>query len=243
MNNVSASATGSCTVLLVEDEDSFAEALRVALKREGFRVLVAEDGVTALDQFETDPPDIVLLDVMLPRMSGIDVCRAIRKQSAVPIIMVSARDEDVDAIVGLEVGADDYVKKPFSSRELIARIRANLRRTPAAPAEVPTGAVEAAGVVVDPDKHEVIVRGEKVDMPLKEFELLYLLVENAGRVVTRETIIDRVWGHGYVGDTKTVDVHIRRLRAKVEPDLAHPSLITTIRGLGYRFEVEPSART
>jgi two-component system response regulator RegX3 len=227
------------TVLIVDDEESFIDALRVGLKKEGFRTLAAYDGIEALDVFESDRPDIVLLDVMLPKMSGIDVCREIRALSMVPIIMVSARDDEVDAIVGLEVGADDYVTKPYSFRELIARMRAALRRAPQPTAGASVSVVRAGDVEVDPERHEVVVRGDIVEMTLKEFELLYLLVENAGRVVPRETILDRVWGLDYVGDTKTLDVHIRRLRGKVEQDVSSPRLIRTIRGLGYKFDAPP----
>lgn len=227
------------TVLIVDDEESFIDALRVGLKKEGFRTLAAYDGIEALDVFESDRPDIVLLDVMLPKMSGIDVCREIRATSMVPIIMVSARDDEVDAIVGLEVGADDYVTKPYSFRELIARMRAALRRAPQRVEGASVSVVRAGDVEVDPERHEVSVRGDIVEMTLKEFELLYLLVENAGRVVPRETILDRVWGLDYVGDTKTLDVHIRRLRGKVEEDVSSPKLIRTIRGLGYKFDAPP----
>lgn len=226
------------TVLIVDDEGSFTDALSIALKKEGFRTAVARDGVEALDAFESSQPDIVLLDVMLPKLSGIDVCRAMRRESAVPIIMVSARDEEVDLVVGLEVGADDYVTKPYKLRELVARIRANLRRAPAAEQAAEGEAVSAGGVTVDPARHEVTVRGVVVTCTLKEFELLELLVENAGRVVPREVILERVWGPGFVGDTKTLDVHIRRLRAKVEEDVSEPTLIRTIRGLGYKFDSE-----
>lgn len=230
----------SDTVLIVDDEEAFCEALSVALEKEGFETVVARDGVEALDAFDAEQPDIVLLDVMLPKLSGIDVCRRLRQDSSVPIIMVSARDDEVDTVVGLEVGADDYVSKPYKLRELVARIRANLRRAP-----LPGGAgedadgyeaVSAGGVVVDPERHEVVVRGAPVRLTLKEFELLYLLVEHCGKVVPREVILERVWGPGFVGDTKTLDVHIRRLRAKVEEDQSEPVLIRTIRGLGYKFE-------
>ncbi len=226
------------TVLVVEDEESFVEALVVGLKREGFRVLVARDGVEALEQFEATRPDLVLLDVMLPRMSGVDVCREIRSRgSRVPIIMVTAKTSEIDTVVGLEVGADDYVTKPDRLRELVARMRAVLRRTPT---DDPLGtsgeAIEVGDVALDPLRHEVRVRGDEVALPLKEFELLEVLLDNAGRVLTRETLIDRVWGPHYVGDTKTLDVHIKRLRNKIEDDPSHPSRITTIRGLGYRYE-------
>ena len=232
------------TILVVEDEPSFVEALEIGLGREGFDVEVARDGIEALERFHAVAPDLVLLDVMLPRASGIDVCRQIRAQSAVPIIMVTAKSSEIDTVVGLEVGADDYVTKPYRLRELVARIRAQLRRhggdatsAPAAPEPVgaPT-ALRVGGVALDPDEHRVSIDGTEVALPLKEFEVLHLLLANAGRVLTRETLIDRVWGHDYVGDTKTLDVHIKRLRGKVEPDPANPTRIVTIRGLGYRFE-------
>ena len=228
------------TVLVVEDEDSFVEALTVGLKREGFRVEVALDGAEALERFDIVRPDLVLLDVMLPKVSGIDVCRQIRKRSQVPIIMVTAKGAEIDTVVGLEVGADDYVTKPYRIRELVARIRAVLRRAPdsaaSAAASVADGVLVVGDVSLDPDEHAVTVGGEPVNLPLKEFELLHLLLANAGRVLPRETLIDRVWGSDYVGDTKTLDVHIKRLRAKVEPDPAAPSRIVTIRGLGYKYE-------
>lgn len=230
-------------VLVVEDEESFLEALRIGLGREGFAIDVARDGREALDRFSAGKPDIVLLDVMLPRISGVDVCREIRTKSDVPIIMVTAKGEEIDAVVGLEVGADDYVTKPYRFRELVARMRSVLRR--AAVDEVPaesktavvedTGPIEAGDVRIDTDRHEVTVRGERVEMPLKEFGLLVALASNAGRVLTRDQLIDQVWGHDYVGDTKTLDVHIKRLRNKVEVDPSHPSSIVTIRGLGYKF--------
>ena len=226
------------TILVVEDEESFVEALVVGLKREGFRVEVARDGVQALELFETTRPDLVLLDVMLPRLSGIDVCREIRSRSSrVPIIMVTAKGSEIDTVVGLEVGADDYVTKPYRLRELVARMRAVMRRTPSEDSLATSGeAIEVGDVALDPLRHEVRVRGEQVALPLKEFELLELLLDNAGRVLTRETLIDRVWGPHYVGDTKTLDVHIKRLRTKVEEDPSSPTRITTIRGLGYRYE-------
>ncbi len=226
-------------VLVVDDEESYREALSVALEREGFAVVTAADGTEALDVFEATKPAVVLLDVMLPRVSGIDVCREIRSRSRVPIIMVTARTGEIDAVVGLEVGADDYVTKPFRLRELVARVRAALRRAPVetrAPAEAPGDVVEVGDVRVDVGRHEVFVRGEPVALPLKEFELLELLLSNAGRVLTRDVLIDRVWGPNYFGDTKTLDVHIKRLRSKVEPDPAHPARIVTVRGVGYRYE-------
>ena len=226
------------TVLVVEDEESFVEALVVGLKREGFLVKVARDGVEALAVFEAVRPDLVLLDVMLPRLSGIDVCREIRTRSRVPIIMVTAKGAEIDTVVGLEVGADDYVTKPYRLRELVARMRAVLRRAPRDEENPASGeAIEVGDVMLDPERHEVVVRGEQVALPLKEFELLELLLANAGRVLTREVLIDRVWGPHYVGDTKTLDVHVKRLRSKIEPDPSQPRRITTIRGLGYKFEV------
>jgi two-component system response regulator RegX3 len=225
------------TVLVVEDEESFVEALVVGLKREGFRVKVARDGLEALELFDAAKPDLVLLDVMLPRMSGVDVCREIRNKSRVPIVMVTAKASEIDTVVGLEVGADDYVTKPYRLRELVARMRAVLRRVPPEDQVQRSGDVlEVGDVRLDPERHEVVVRGVEIALPLKEYEVLELLLENAGRVLTREVLIDRVWGPHYVGDTKTLDVHIKRLRAKVEEDPSHPTRITTIRGLGYRYE-------
>jgi two-component system response regulator RegX3 len=225
------------TVLLVEDEESFIDALTVGLRREGFRVQVARDGAQALDLFDAVNPDLVLLDVMLPRISGIDVCRQLRKRSQVPIIMVTAKGAEIDTVVGLEVGADDYVTKPYRLRELVARMRAVLRRAPHDRFDdLSEGVLEVGDVRLDPDRHEVAIRGQAVSMPLKEFELLTILLANAGRVLTRDTLIDRVWGSDYVGDTKTLDVHVKRLRSKIETDPANPTRIVTIRGLGYRYE-------
>jgi two-component system response regulator RegX3 len=224
-------------VLIVEDEESFVEALTVGLKREGFLVSVARDGLEAIENFDSAAPDLVLLDVMLPRMSGIDVCREIRRRSRVPIIMVTARGSEIDTVVGLEVGADDYVSKPYRLRELVARMRAVLRRIPPTEEANPPGEVlEVGDVRLDADRHEVFLRDTAIALPLKEFELLEILLINAGRVLTRETLIDRVWGPHYVGDTKTLDVHVKRLRSKVEDDPVKPRRITTIRGLGYKFE-------
>jgi two-component system, OmpR family, response regulator RegX3 len=226
------------TVLVVEDEDSFVDALTVGLQREGFRVQVARDGAEALELFDLVEPDLVLLDLMLPRISGVDVCRQLRARSTVPIIMVTAKSSEIDTVVGLEVGADDYVSKPYRMRELVARMRAALRRAPAEEALAPSeDALQVGDVRLDPDRHEVVVRGAEVSLPLKEFELLELLLANAGRVLTRETLIDRIWGVDYVGDTKTLDVHVKRLRAKVEDDPSTPRRIVTIRGLGYKYEV------
>ena len=234
--------TDTTSVLVVEDEGSFIEALESGLSREGFKVTVARDGAEALDIFDAVNPDLVLLDVMLPKVSGIDVCRELRSRSNVPIIMVTAKGAEIDTVVGLEVGADDYVTKPYRMRELVARMRAVLRRRPLDDAE-PQAEMNLAetlrvgDVVLDSERHEVTVRGEIVQLPLKEFELLALLLLNAGRVLTRDTLIDRVWGSDYVGDTKTLDVHIKRLRSKVESDPANPVRIVTIRGLGYKFDV------
>ena len=225
------------TVLVVEDEESFIEALTIGLKREGFLVHVARDGAQAIDLFDFVEPDLVLLDVMIPKVSGIDVCRYIRSRSDVPIIMVTAKSSEIDTVVGLEVGADDYVTKPYRLRELVARMRAVLRRAPRDRLGVESGSVlEVGDVRLDPERHEVEIRGVSVRLPLKEFELLAILLANAGRVLTRDTLIDRVWGTDYVGDTKTLDVHVKRLRAKVEADPAKPERIITIRGLGYKYE-------
>ena len=232
-------STPDATILVVEDEDSFVEALTIGLKREGFRVQVARDGAEALDIFDAVKPDLVLLDVMLPKVSGIDVCRELRRRSSVPIIMVTAKGSEIDTVVGLEVGADDYVTKPYRLRELVARMRAVLRRRAGEPAvAVLSGdALEVGDVTLDPERHEVVIRGEGVQLPLKEFELLEILLANAGRVLPRDTLIDRVWGMDYVGDTKTLDVHVKRLRAKVELDPSAPTRIVTIRGLGYKYEI------
>ena len=227
------------TVMVVEDEEAFIDALVVGLRREGFGVEVARDGAEALASFDKVNPDIVLLDVMLPKVSGTDVCREIRKKSQVPIIMVSAKGTEIDTVVGLEVGADDYIVKPYRIRELVARVRAALRRSSAVGSggTIESGTSITVGhVTIDPEQHVVTVRGNVTKLPLKEFELLYVLVANAGRVLTRDTLIDRVWGSDYYGDTKTLDVHIKRLRSKVEVDPGHPTAILTIRGLGYKFE-------
>ena len=226
------------TILVVDDEQSYRDALAVALEREGFRVEVAADGVEALERFETSRPALVLLDVMLPHISGIDVCRELRTRSRVPIIMVTARSAEIDAVVGLEVGADDYVSKPFRLRELVARVRAALRRSPDGEEPLVDAAevLDVGDVRLDAGRHEVFVRDALVALPLKEFELLELLLANAGRVLTRDVLIDRIWGPNYFGDTKTLDVHIKRLRAKVEEDPSHPAHIVTVRGVGYRYE-------
>jgi two-component system, OmpR family, response regulator RegX3 len=229
-------------VLVVEDEESFIEALLVGLGREGFVVEVARDGIEAIERFHAVNPDLVLLDVMIPRRSGLDVCREIRTTSSVPIIMVTAKGAEIDTVVGLEVGADDYVTKPYRLRELVARMRAVMRRGLAAPASEPapiqitTRSVVVGDVELDPDRHDVVVRGDTIALPLKEFDLLHLLLANAGRVMPRDLLIDRVWGHDYVGDTKTLDVHVKRLRSKIESDPALPTRIVTIRGLGYKYE-------
>src|SRR3978361_2312242 len=222
-------------VLVVEDEESFSDALSYMLRREGYEVEVAETGPDALNLFDRNGADLVLLDLMLPGLSGTEVCRELRNRSKVPIIIVTARDTEVDKGVGLELGADDYVTKPFSSRELLARVRAVLRRG-GEPDELVSSNVSAGPVRIDVDRHIVSVEGENVNLPLKEFDLLELLVRNAGRVLTRGQLIDRVWGSDYVGDTKTLDVHVKRLRAKIEPDPGNPKHLVTVRGLGYKFE-------
>ncbi|MXZ15628.1 MAG: response regulator transcription factor [Acidimicrobiales bacterium] len=237
------------SVLVVDDEPSFTEALSVGLRREGFEVRTAADGRAALAEINEAEPDLVLLDVMLPGMSGLDVCREIRKQSRVPLIMVTARAEEIDAVVGLEVGADDYVAKPYRMRELVARMRAVLRRAseqsppsqpsgpPSPPSDLlPQPQLIEGDVELDIDRHELRVRGELVTLALREFELLAYLMARAGRVVTRDSLMQNVWGYNYVGDTKTIDVHVKRLRAKIEDDPSSPQRITTIRGLGYRYE-------
>ena len=222
-------------VLVVEDETSYSEALSYVLRKEGFDVAIAETGPDALTEFERGGADIVLLDLMLPGMPGTEVCRHIRQTSSVPIIMVSAKDTEVDKVVGLELGADDYVTKPYSPRELVARIRAVLRR--GAVDEVDDrSALEAGRVRMDVERHLVSVDGEIVKLPLKEFELLEFFLRNPGRVLTRGQLIDRVWGADYVGDTKTLDVHVKRLRAKIEPDPTNPVSLTTVRGLGYKLD-------
>jgi two-component system response regulator RegX3 len=223
-------------VLVVEDEESFSDALSYMLRKEGFEVSVAPTGTSALTEFDRTGADIVLLDLMLPEMSGTEVCRQLRQRSHVPIIMVTARDSEIDKVVGLEIGADDYVTKPYSPRELVARIRAVLRRQSSDAVEVSTPTLAAGPVRMDVERHVVTVDGTTVQLPLKEFELLELLLRNAGRVLTRGQLIDRVWGADYVGDTKTLDVHVKRLRSKVEPEPSAPRYIVTVRGLGYKFE-------
>jgi two-component system response regulator RegX3 len=225
-------------ILVVDDEQSYRDALQIALEREGFRVEVAADGAEAIARFDAMRPELVLLDVMLPRITGIDVCRELRSRSQVPIIMVTARNAEIDAVVGLEVGADDYITKPFRLRELVARVRAALRRGGRDDGGVaqPDEILEGGDVRLDAARHEVAVRGERVALPLKEYELLEVLLANAGRVLARDVLIDRVWGPNYYGDTKTLDVHVKRLRAKVEVDPGHPARIVTVRGVGYRYE-------
>jgi two-component system response regulator RegX3 len=225
-------------ILIIEDEESFSEALSFLLTKEGFIVSVAENGRTALEVFKSEPFDLVLLDLMIPEISGTEVCRAIRTTSSVPIIMLTAKDSEIDKVVGLELGADDYVTKPYSSRELVARIKAVLRRgaIEETKGSSQSGIISSAGIQIDIERHLVTNKGMQVSLPLKEFELLEFLMRNEGRVLTRGQLIDRVWGGDYYGDTKTLDVHIKRLRSKIEVDPANPRLIQTIRGLGYKFE-------
>lgn len=222
-------------ILVVEDEISFSDPLSYLLRKEGYEVVVTETGPVALEEFDRTGADLVLLDLMLPGLSGVDVCRALRQRSTVPVIMLTAKDSEIDKVVGLEIGADDYVTKPYSSRELLARIKAVLRRN-AEPEDLMPTALESGPVRMDVERHIVTVEGEQTPLPLKEFELLEMLLRNAGRVLTRMQLIDRVWGSDYVGDTKTLDVHIKRLRAKIEPDPGNPRHIITVRGLGYKFE-------
>jgi two-component system response regulator RegX3 len=222
-------------ILVVEDEESYSDPLSYLLRREGYDVVVAETGPAALAQFESNGADLVLLDLMLPGLSGVEVCRRLRQRSSVPVIMLTAKDSEIDKVVGLEIGADDYVTKPYSSRELLARIKAVLRRL-AEPEELLSPTLEAGPVRMDVERHIVTVDGVSTPLPLKEFELLEMLLRNAGRVLTRMQLMDRVWGSDHVGDTKTLDVHIKRLRARIEPDPANPRHIVTVRGLGYKFE-------
>ena len=222
-------------VLVIEDEESFRDALQFMLSREGFDVVLAADGAEGMKQFDSKNPDIVLLDLMLPEVSGTDVCKYIRTKSNVPVIMLTAKDTEIDKVVGLELGADDYVTKPFSTRELLARIKAVLRRGTDVEFDS-VGAVEGGPIRMDVERHALSVNGEAVSMPLKEFELLEFLMRNSGRVLTRGQLMDRVWGSNYVGDGKTLDVHVKRIRSKIEPDPANPVYLTTVRGLGYRFE-------
>lgn len=224
-------------ILLVEDEESYSDPLSYLLRKEGYDVVLAETGPDALTQFDREPVDLVLLDLMLPGMSGTDVCRSLRQRSRVPVIMLTAKDSEVDKVVGLEIGADDYVTKPYSSRELLARIKAVMRR-PQENEELLPPVLDGGPVRMDTERHTVTVGGSLIALPLKEFELLEMLLRNVGRVLTRGQLIDRVWGSDYVGDTKTLDVHVKRLRAKLEADPGQPQHIRTVRGLGYKFEVE-----
>ncbi len=222
-------------ILVVEDEESFSDPLSYLLRKEGYDVAVAENGHEALAEFDKNGADLVLLDLMLPGLPGTDVCRTLRQRSSVPVIMLTAKDSEIDKVVGLEIGADDYVTKPYSSRELLARIKAVLRRL-SEPDDLAPATLQAGPVRMDIERHTVTVNSVPTQLPLKEFELLEMLLRNAGRVMTRVQLIDRVWGSDYVGDTKTLDVHIKRLRAKIEADPANPVLILTVRGLGYKFE-------
>jgi len=222
-------------VLVIEDEESFRDALKFMLSREGFDVILAPNGADGMKLFDSMNPDLVLLDLMLPEVSGTDVCKYIRTKSNTPVIMLTAKDTEIDKVVGLELGADDYVTKPFSTRELLARIKAVLRRGGEMESDF-VGAVEVGPIRMDVERHVLSVNGESVAMPLKEFELLEFLMRNSGRVLTRGQLMDRVWGSNYVGDGKTLDVHVKRIRSKIEPDPANPVHLTTVRGLGYRFE-------
>lgn len=222
-------------ILVVEDEESLSDPLSFLLEREGFDVDVVADGEEAVRHFDLHGADLVLLDLMLPGLPGTEVCRQLRQRSNVPVIMLTAKDSEIDKVVGLELGADDYVTKPYSARELVARVRAVLRRQ-GEPEELVSATVEAGPVRMDVERHVVTVAGERIQLPLKEFELLEMLLRNAGRVMTRGQLIDRVWGSDYVGDTKTLDVHVKRLRSKIEADPARPSFLVTVRGLGYKFE-------
>ena len=224
-------------ILVVEDEESFSDPLSYLLRREGYEVAVADDGPAALDEFDRNGADLVLLDLMLPGLPGTEVCRQLRTRSKVPVIMLTAKDSEIDKVVGLELGADDYVTKPYSARELVARVRAVLRRGNE-PEVASAATIEAGPVRMDVERHVVTVGGKPVMMPLKEFELLEMLLRNAGRVLTRMQLIDRVWGSDYVGDTKTLDVHVKRLRSKLEPEPANPQYLVTVRGLGYKFEAD-----
>lgn len=222
-------------ILIVEDEESFSDPLSYLLGKEGFEVEVVDNGLDAITEFDRNGADLVLLDLQLPGQSGTEVCRQLRQRSTVPVIMLTAKDAEIDKVVGLELGADDYVTKPYSSRELVARVRAVLRRQ-GEPEELITNTVQAGPVRMDVERHVVSVDGEQVPLPLKEFELLEMLLRNSGRVLTRGQLIDRVWGSDYVGDTKTLDVHVKRLRSKIEPDPSTPRYLVTVRGLGYKFE-------
>lgn len=222
-------------ILIVEDEESFSDPLSYLLGKEGFEVEVVDNGLDAITEFDRNGADLVLLDLQLPGQSGTEVCRQLRQRSSVPVIMLTAKDSEIDKVVGLELGADDYVTKPYSSRELVARVRAVLRRQ-GEPEELVASTVQAGPVRMDVERHVVSVGGEQVPLPLKEFELLEMLLRNSGRVLTRGQLIDRVWGSDYVGDTKTLDVHVKRLRSKIEPDPSAPRYLITVRGLGYKFE-------
>ena len=222
-------------ILLVEDEASLAESVRYNLEREGFRVVVASDGRAGLERFRAEPPSLVILDLMLPEVSGLDLCKLIRDESQVPIIMLTAKDAEADKVAGLELGADDYVTKPFSMRELVSRVRAQLRRAGMASAVAGNEVLSAGPVVLDPERHEVRVRGELVALPPKEFSLLHLLLARKGRLVTRQFMLEEIWGPDYFGDTKTLDVHVNRVREKIEDDPRKPQHIQTVRGLGYKF--------
>jgi two-component system, OmpR family, response regulator RegX3 len=222
-------------ILIVEDEESFSDPLSYLLGKEGFEVEVVDNGLDAITEFDRNGADLVLLDLQLPGQSGTEVCRQLRQRSMVPVIMLTAKDAEIDKVVGLELGADDYVTKPYSSRELVARVRAVLRRQ-GEPEELISNTVQAGPVRMDVERHVVSVEGEHVSLPLKEFELLEMLLRNSGRVLTRGQLIDRVWGSDYVGDTKTLDVHVKRLRSKIEPDPSTPRYLVTVRGLGYKFE-------
>ena len=223
-------------ILIVEDEESVLDPLELLLTKEGFSIETARDGREALEKFAKTNPDLILLDLMLPEISGTEVCRQIRVKSQVPIIMLTAKDTEVDKVVGLELGADDYVVKPYSKAELVARIKAVLRRQGSDSTNEPSGSISAGPVVIDVERHQVSINDKLISLPLKEFELLEFLVRNSGRVLTRTQLIDRIWGSDYFGDTKTLDVHVKRLRAKIEKDPANPVYIQTIRGLGYKFE-------
>jgi two-component system response regulator RegX3 len=222
-------------ILIVEDEESFSDPLSYLLGKEGFEVEVVDNGLDAITEFDRNGADLVLLDLQLPGQSGTEVCRQLRQRSSVPVIMLTAKDAEIDKVVGLELGADDYVTKPYSSRELVARVRAVLRRQ-GEPEELDPSTVQAGPVRMDIERHVVTVSSEQVSLPLKEFELLEMLLRNSGRVLTRGQLIDRVWGSDYVGDTKTLDVHVKRLRSKIEPDPSAPRHLITVRGLGYKFE-------
>ncbi len=227
-------------ILVVEDEESFRDVISFTLQREGFEVILAETGAEGIKQFDVMHPDLVLLDLMLPEIPGTEVCKYIRAKSNVPIIMLTAKDTEIDKIVGFELGADDYVTKPFSARELLARIRAILRRGNEVE-EITSNVLEGGSIILNVERHGVQVDGKDVAMPLKEFELLEILMRNSGRVLTRSQLLERVWGAGYFGDGKTLDVHMKRIRAKIEPDPANPIYLTTVRGLGFRFEAKVEA--